>query len=71
MRYPRDVKRKDPSSGCPGWSDQRGLEGIEVALVSGLVLVSLLVGVPLAANGFQTVMTALAATLTTAGAGIN
>lgn len=70
MRNCRDIQRDVPPD-WSWWSDQRGLEGIEVALISGLVIITLLVGVPLVAGGFQAVMAELADTLTSAGAGIN
>lgn len=75
MEFCRDVQRGvgrcDVSNRWTSWKDQRGLEGIEVALISGLVIISLLVGIPLVAGGFQAVMTSLANTLTTAAGGIN
>lgn len=53
------------------WYDQRGLEGIEVALISGLTIVALLIGVPLVGGGVQAAIAAVANALATAGAGIN
>lgn len=53
------------------WRDQGGLEGIEVALITGLVVVSILAAIPVVAGGVQTAIEALADLLADAGAGID
>lgn len=61
----------DVPPGPTRWYDQRGLEGIEVALISGLTIIALLIGIPLVGGGVQAAIAAVANALATAGAGIN
>jgi Flp pilus assembly pilin Flp len=53
------------------WHDQSGIEGIEVALITGLVVIIILATIPLAAGGVDTVISSLANELTNAGNAIN
>ena len=53
------------------WHHQRGIEGIEVALITGLVVIIILATIPLAAGGVQTVISSLADELMNAGNAIN
>lgn len=53
------------------WRGQCGLEGIEVALISGLAIVLVLAVIPIVGGGIQSAIQALADLLADAGAGIN
>jgi len=53
------------------WHHQKGIEGIEVALITGLVVIIILATIPLAAGGVQAVISSLADELMNAGNAIN
>lgn len=68
-------ERQRPAGAAPPdestWNGQRGIEGIEVALISGLIVIIILGTIPLAASGVQAVISSVANELMNAGNAIN
>lgn len=66
-QHPEGAPRRDEAR----WAGQRGIEGIEVALITGMIVVIILATVPLVSGGIQAAITAAADELMNAGSAIN